>query len=79
MAGSMVHTRLVLAAELPSLKVSVGVYGPNVASPAATVPWIRPLVTLIDSPVGNPLAVYVNVVPTPALLPCNCKPTDCPS
>lgn len=41
---------------LPCVSVVMTVYGPLALSPEATVPEISPLLLLIDTPDGKPLA-----------------------
>jgi hypothetical protein len=41
---------------VPSLTVTVTLYGPPAAASRATVPVIAPLLVLIFSPGGNPVA-----------------------
>src|SRR5262249_6742962 len=51
-----VHLKVALPLYVPSLAVTVTVYGPRAADPAATVPVMLPVLVLIDRPLGSPVA-----------------------
>ena len=65
-AGALTfQVKLVLSLSVPSFTVTITLY--VLALPAAKVPEMVPLLASIDKPVGNPVALKVNVSPSASL------------
>src|SRR5438128_2484864 len=74
----MAQERTRLALYVPSLAVTVGLYGPCRASPVATVPLMRPLVASRDKPEGKFVPAQVRLR-LPASVPASASDTLSPS